>query len=87
MSRRFALEEHRKQCQMSFGDLHMLMMDVLQRQGGAGLERYMEENYATILPIMPADKPSVRKKFIEILASHQPAHYRKLANSTPRFLR
>ena len=70
-----ALEERRKQHRMSFADLHMLMLDVLQRQGREGLERYLEENYSTILPIVPVDKPDVRKKLIEILASHQPAHY------------
>jgi 3-oxoadipate enol-lactonase len=70
-----ALEERRKTHQMSFADLHLLMQDILNRNGRAGLEQYLEEHYTTLLPIMPPNKPEVRKKLIEIFSCHQPAHY------------
>ena len=31
--------------------------------------------HAKLLPIFPPDKPAVRKKLVELFASHQPAHY------------
>ena len=70
-----AFEQRRKQYQMSFGDLHMLMLDIMQREGRRGLEQYIEDNYRTLLPILPPDKPDVRKRLIQILSSHSPAHY------------
>jgi 3-oxoadipate enol-lactonase len=69
------LEERRKKHLMSFADLHMKMLDVMQKEGRQGLERYLQENYETLLPIFPADKPDVTRKLVEIFACHPPSHY------------
>jgi 3-oxoadipate enol-lactonase len=69
------LEERRKKHQMSFADLHLKMREILLQQGRKALEDYIEENYATFLPIFPPDKPEVRRKLVELFACHQPAHY------------
>ena len=46
-----------------------------QRSVPLELEQYLEEHYTTLLPIMPPNKPGLRKKLIEIFSCHQPAHY------------
>lgn len=69
------LEARRKTHQMSFADLHLMMRDILLEQGREGLEAFLEENHRTMLPIFPPDKPSVRRKLVEIFACHQPQHY------------
>jgi 3-oxoadipate enol-lactonase len=69
------LENRRKAHQMSFADLHLKMREILLARGRDGLERYLEENFATILPIFPPDKPEVRRKLVELFASHSPEHY------------
>jgi 3-oxoadipate enol-lactonase len=69
------LERRRKAHQMSFADLHLKMREILLERGRRGLEDYLEENHAKLLPIFPLDKPAVRKKLVELFASHQPAHY------------
>jgi 3-oxoadipate enol-lactonase len=69
------LEERRKAHQMSFADLHLKMREVLIARGRDGLEAFLEENYATLMPIFPPDKPEVRRKLVELFASHAPDHY------------
>jgi 3-oxoadipate enol-lactonase len=69
------LEERRKKHLMSFADLHMKMLDVMQKEGRQGLERYLQENYETLLPIFPTNKPDVTRKLVEIFACHPPSHY------------
>ncbi len=69
------LERRRKAHQMSFADLHLKMREILLEKGRKGLEDYIEENYSWLLPIFPPDKPEVRRKLVELFASHQPAHY------------
>ena len=69
------LERRRKAHQMSFADLHLKMREILLERGRRGLEDYLEENHARLLPIFPVDKPVVRRKLVELFASHQPAHY------------
>jgi 3-oxoadipate enol-lactonase len=69
------LESRRKAYQMSFADLHLKMREILNDSGRAGLEAYLEENYATLLPIFPPDKPDVRRKLVQLFASHRPEHY------------
>jgi 3-oxoadipate enol-lactonase len=59
---------------MSFGDLHLLMLEKLNSLGLSGLKCYMEQEYEKIFPIFPKD-PVVRRKLIDIFASHQPGHY------------
>ena len=59
---------------MSFGDLHLLMLEKLKSLGRDGLKRYMNEEYENIFPIFPKDE-IVRTKLIDIFASHQPGHY------------
>lgn len=73
------LERRRKSHQMSFADLHLKMRDILIEGGRDTLEAYLEENYTWLLPIFPPDKPAVRKKLVELFASHQPAHYAQSA--------
>ena len=69
------MERRRKAHQMSFADLHLKMREILLERGRRGLEDYLEENHAKLLPIFPVDKPVVRRKLVELFASHQPAHY------------
>jgi len=69
------LEERRKAHQMSFADLHLKMREILLARGRDGLETFLEQNYATLLPIFPPDKPEVRRKLVELFASHAPEHY------------
>jgi pimeloyl-ACP methyl ester carboxylesterase len=69
------LERRRKAHQMSFADLHVKMGEILKERGREGLEAYLEENHTRLLPIFPPDKPEVRRKLVELFASHQPAHY------------
>lgn len=69
------LEERRKKHPVSFAQLHMNMLSILQKDGRAGLVRHLEENYQTLLPIFPPDKPEVTQRLIEIFCCHQPAHY------------
>lgn len=69
------LEERRKAHQMSFGDLHLRMREILLERGRHGLEAYMEDNHTTLFPIFPPDKPDVRRRLIELFACHQPNHY------------
>jgi pimeloyl-ACP methyl ester carboxylesterase len=69
------LEDRRKKHLLSFADLHMKMLDIMQKDGRQGLERYLQENYETLLPIFPADKPDVTRKLVEIFACHPPSHY------------
>lgn len=69
------LEERRKTHQMSFGELHLRMRQVLLECGRKGLEDYLEENYRTVMPIFPFDKPEVRRKLVELFACHAPEHY------------
>jgi len=69
------LEERRKTHQMSFADLHLKMREILLARGRAGLEAYLEENYAALLPIFPPDKPALRRRLVELFASHAPEHY------------
>lgn len=69
------LEERRKAYQTSFADLHLKMREILNDSGRAGLEAYLENNYNTVLPILPPDKPDVRRKLVKIFAGHQPEHY------------
>lgn len=69
------LEQRRQKHRMSFANLHVVMCEVMQREGRSGLESYLHENYKTILPIFPVDNPRVTNKLIEIVSCHQPAHY------------
>jgi len=69
------LEERRKAHQISFADLHLRMRQILLERGRDGLEAYLEQNFETLLPIFPLDKPEVRRKLVELFASHSPAHY------------
>lgn len=69
------LEDRRKAHQMSFADLHLKMRDILLERGRDGLEDFLEQNYATLLPIFPPDKPQVRRKLVKLFASHAPEHY------------
>src|SRR5689334_7728067 len=69
------LERRRRAHQMSFADLHLKMREILLEKGRKGLEDYIETNYSWLLPIFPPDKPEVRRKLVELFASHQPAHY------------
>lgn len=69
------LEERRQKHQLSFADLHLKFRDVLLETGREGLERFIEENYETLLPILPPDKPLVRRKLIKIFAGHAVEHY------------
>jgi pimeloyl-ACP methyl ester carboxylesterase len=69
------LEERRKSHRMSFADLHLQLREVLLAKGREALEEYLEENYEAILPIFPSDKPIVRKKLVQLFASHAPEHY------------
>lgn len=69
------LEQRRKAHSMSFAELHLTLLDVLQRQGRIGLEQYMEENHKWLFPIFPPDNPEVRAELIRIFACHQPSHY------------
>ena len=69
------LEARRKAHQMSFADLHLKMGEVLRERGRAGLEDFLEDNYTTLLPIFPPDKPQVRRKLVEIFACHTAEHY------------
>ncbi len=69
------LEERRKTHQMSFAALHLKMREILLARGREGLEAYLEENYAALMPIFPPDKPEVRRKLVELFASHAPEHY------------
>lgn len=68
------LERRRQKHTMSFGDLHLLMLEKLNDLGPEGLMRYMEQEYEKLFPIFPKDA-TVRTKLIEIFASHQPGHY------------
>jgi 3-oxoadipate enol-lactonase len=68
-------ERRRQQHRMSFAELHLLMLDVLQRKGRLGLEKYLADNYRSILPIFPFDKPATTQRLIEIFSCHQPPHY------------
>ena len=69
------LEQRRKAHQMSFADLHLKLRDILLERGREGLEAFMEQNAATLLPIFSPDKPEVRRKLVELFASHTPEHY------------
>lgn len=69
------LEERRQRHQLSFADLHLKFRDVLLEEGREELEHFIEENYPTLLPILPPDKPLVRRKLIEIFAGHAVEHY------------
>lgn len=69
------LERRRNAHQMSFADLHLKMRDILLERGRSALEEYLEENYTWLLPIFPPDKPVVRRKLVELFASHDAAHY------------
>lgn len=71
------LEQRRKSHQLSFAELHLKFRDVLVNAGKDGLIRFVEENYETLLPILPLDKPLVRGQLIEILAGHAVEHYTK----------
>lgn len=68
------LERRRRTHTMSFGDLHLLMLDKLNSLGPDGLKRYMEQEYEKLFPIFPKDAV-VRQKLVDIFASHQPGHY------------
>jgi pimeloyl-ACP methyl ester carboxylesterase len=74
-----ALEQRRRTQIMTFADLHLKMFDVMQRQGRQGLVDFLDKNSATLMPIFPLDKPAVRKKLIDLFASHHPEHYIKSA--------
>ena len=39
------------------------------------LEKYLLENYQTILPIFPPDKPETTRRLVEIFSCHQASHY------------
>ena len=69
------LEDRRKAYQMTFADLHLDMRRIMLERGRAGLEEYLEENHVTLLPIFPPDKPDVRRKLVQLFASHLPDHY------------
>jgi 3-oxoadipate enol-lactonase len=68
-------ERRREKHSMTFAELHLLMLEVLQQKGRSGLERYLAENYQSILPIFPFDKPATTRRLIEIFSCHQPSHY------------
>jgi pimeloyl-ACP methyl ester carboxylesterase len=70
------LERRRQKHAMSFGDLHLLMLEKLRSLGRAGLKRYMDREYEKVFPIFPEDA-IVRTKLIDIFASHPPGHYVK----------
>lgn len=71
------LEQRRKAHLMSFVDLHVTMFEIMQRKGRMALEQYLLDNYQTIMPIFPFDKPEVTRRLVEIFSCHQPAHYLK----------
>jgi len=60
---------------MSFADFHPKMLEILLERGRDGLETFLEQNFATMLPIFPPDKPDVRRKLVELFASYAPEHY------------
>jgi 3-oxoadipate enol-lactonase len=68
------LEQRRQTHTMSFGDLHLLMLDKLNSLGRDGLKSYMEQECERIFPIFPKNA-AVRKRLIDIFASHQAGHY------------
>jgi 3-oxoadipate enol-lactonase len=68
------LEQRRRTHAMSFGDLHLMMLDKLRTIGRQGLEDYMEREYETVFPIFPRDK-QVRQRLIRLFAQHPPGHY------------
>jgi 3-oxoadipate enol-lactonase len=69
------LEQRRKAHQMSFADLHVSMFEIMQRKGRIALEQHLLDNYPTILPIFPMDKPEVTRRLVEIFCCHPPFHY------------
>jgi 3-oxoadipate enol-lactonase len=69
------LEQRRKAHRMSFAELHITMFEIMQRKGRMALEQYMLDNYPTILPIFPPDKPEVTRRLVEIFSCHPPSHY------------
>ena len=69
------LEQRRQTHRMSFADLHITMFEILQRQGRMALEQYILENYQTILPIFPPNKPETTRRLAEIFSCHQASHY------------
>jgi pimeloyl-ACP methyl ester carboxylesterase len=69
------LEERRKAHQMSFANLHLRMRKIQLERGRAGLEAYLEQNHATLLPIFPPDKPEVRRELVALFACHAAEHY------------
>jgi pimeloyl-ACP methyl ester carboxylesterase len=71
------LEERRKGQAMTFAELHMKMYEILQRRSHDALLDFLDKSGHT--PIFPIDKPAVRKKLVELFASHRPEHYPKAA--------
>lgn len=69
------LEERRNAHQLSFPDLHLKFREVLLERGRDGLETFIEENHASVLPILPPDKPAIRQQLVRIFAGHAAEHY------------
>ena len=74
------LEERRTAAyRMTFAELHLKMREILVERGRDGLESYLQDNYRTILPIFPPDKPNISRKLVKLFASHAPEHYAQSA--------
>lgn len=68
------LEKRRRKHPVTFGELHMIMGRILEKEGRAALLEFLEREHEKYFPIFPADK-AVRAKVAKMFASHAPQHY------------
>lgn len=66
--------EERRRARTPFPELNLTMHDIRQREGKAGLERFMEAQAQTEFPILPED-PEQRAMLIRMFVDQPPDRY------------
>jgi pimeloyl-ACP methyl ester carboxylesterase len=70
--------EERRSAVSPFPELNLVMREILERDGRAALERFMDETAGTEFPILP-DDPEQKAMLVRMFTSHPPDRYTQAA--------